>query len=230
MRKAKLFLWAGVLALFAAGTALTLGQTEVADFCLIMTGLLAFIGRELAKKNTRVHETYKGVKVVFTQERPGVWSSHFDGYPLSYWKAFWRSCLSLSGEPVRLLPNKRDRQNLEDFALDAFQCQLTLCQKTPRAVILSASVLNQAKRRSDRLIRRERIVQTHPGGWKYERINRNMSLFETLVGRILFRWKINKDYGETFFRAVAPGIVVWRSKDPKPSVVHSRGEDTEGSI
>lgn len=158
---------------------------------------------------------YKGVDAFFVREYGQVWSSHLDCGLLMNVVGIVKRLARKAPKGVKLVSTDEDRHRVRSLSVRAFQKILIELADTPGAVIVSVSHLNRVSRNPSRI--QERIDAVLKSlGWTYRRCTRELTWYQSAWGRWYFKWPVEPERGETWFKVVVDGIVVWRLADKQP--------------
>jgi len=209
--------------LFAVGLVIS-GFNEQFNW-MVVCGIAVLVfalpaGRRI--RQLQHHEkSYNRVKIFCLQESPNVWSTHVGGFVVEIPKQFLQRLNEVlggrSGRRVgmRLVLSQTDRQEVRRRSLMCFEKKLKQLSGVKNAVLITASVLNDPARNSGRLEERIRVLDKRPQ-WCYMLIERQLSIYDAINGRVLYGWKFQK--GNKFWRPYVPGLIAWRKCDNKPDL------------
>ena len=208
------------LLLLASGlVVLVVDRSGLAGPVLLLVVLVIFgVLWRAPKGNKKSFGTYKSVEAYFVREHDQVWSSHLDGSLPQLASGFVKRIVGWAPNGVKLVSSDEDRRRVRELSLRAFKNMLGELANKPGSVIVSASHLNRASRNPSRIQERINVVANQPG-WTYRLCTRKLTWYESLWGRWCFKWAVEPDLGESFFKVVVDGIIVWRLADKKPTEI-----------
>ncbi|AEC18766.1 hypothetical protein PT7_0226 [Pusillimonas sp. T7-7] len=114
---------------------------------------------------------------------------------------------------MKLMLKPDDRHTLNERSFEAFRKKLDELDRIEGVILVSASVLNDPTRSTERLTQRMLAVRARPN-WKYRLIERKLGITDVLLGRWAYDWRFPA--GSSFWRPPIFGIVAWRVQDPEP--------------
>lgn len=162
----------------------------------------------------------EGVRIVRTQEWKNAWSTHIKGTTANFRRMCWAKIRTWCGwvpDPyprgARLFMERVDCDVLERCSQEAWGMLLDSLADAPKAIVVSASVLNYEDRNPRRLRARIEALARREQ-WQMRRIVRRHSVVESLVGGALWGWQIRD--GDRYWAIHAPGIIAWKVGQPVP--------------
>lgn len=223
--------WFGRVLLAVWGSRIVTGGLEqstphmrsICDAIEVVTGVAGsllmgwFLWRQ---RLVRLKLCQERVRIVRIQEWKNAWSTHIKGTTANFrrmcWAKIWAWCRR-APDPyprgARLFMERVDCDELERGSQAAWSMLLDSLADDPKAIIVSASVLNYEDRNPRRLRARIEALARREQ-WQMRRIVRRHSVVESLVGGALWGWPIRD--GDRHWAIHAPGVIAWKADQPVP--------------
>lgn len=172
------------------------------------------------------HEGAREIQILAKQEGPLLWSLHIKGQ----WDVALGlrhrllACLRLSGCEGwrRLVHSKVDQRQFAQTLIEVAQDLVAEAERKGErgySLILASPLLPGRKKLFEAI--REKLKSYPTEEWDFQPVKRRLSLFQLVVGKSVYGWKLRSDRT----RILAEGVQIWHQSRPRPGPVRDACRD-----
>lgn len=172
------------------------------------------------------HEGAREIQILAKQEGPFLWSLHIKGQ----WDVALgllhrlRACSPLSKCEGwrRLVHSKVEQRQFAQKLIDVAQDLVAEAERNGErgySLILASPLLPGREKLFEAL--REKLKSCPTEEWDFQPVKRRLSLFQLVVGKSVYGWKLRRDRT----RILAEGVQIWHQSHPRPRPVRDACRD-----